>query len=450
MARGKRAKRAARPTKKQLSRRRREQRELRWIWIAVGALGAAVVIILAAGLISQRTQSVAVVNGQPIRVSEYQKRLRFWYHYYNDFLIPGSFDNLETEQQTQFYKEIADQLVEESLIQQEAAKSSLSVSDKEIQIEIEEAWFQHYRTPPTPTPSPTPDPEATPTEEGTPRLTPTPDTEEAFQAKYQEFVQKVLEPAKLSEARFRQMVRASLLEDKLEAAMVPDVPTEEDQVRFRYVSASDDQDARSKIASLQAGMEEQAHAQHILVETEEEAEAVLNRLKAGENFATLAAELSKDEANKDKGGDLGWFGRGRMVPEFEEVSFEADIGLYPFPVETQFGYHIINLLAREDRPIDLNEELFDAGWHGKSQLADQFGPLFAEMVFNADIGLLTGPVPTDFGVAVVEMLEHQLRTLDHEEREERRTQIFRDRLDEIREEADIQDLWQLSMVPTRM
>jgi parvulin-like peptidyl-prolyl isomerase len=446
MTKAKKTRSSAQLTRKQLSRRRREERHLRWIWIGVGAVVAIVIIVLAIGLVMQNTQSVAVVNDQSIRVGDYQQRLRFWKSYY-DYLAPGTFDNLQPEQITSFYRDIADQLIEETLIRQEADKSGLSVGEEEIQLEIEETWFQHYRTPPTPTPSPTPDPQSTPTAPGTPLPTPTPDTEEAFQTRYQDFADRVLKPANLNEAYFRRLVGASLLRDKLQTALVPDVPQEEDQVHFRYLNARDAEDAGLKIADIQSGTSEQIQARHILVETAEQAQDILKRLQAGEDFAALAAEFSTDESNKDLGGDLGWFGRGRMVPEFEQAVFEAEIGLYPTPVETQFGYHIIDVIARETRPYDPAEEMVDAGWYGKPDLGDRFGPLFAEILFDSEIGLLPDPVPTQFGVAVVELLERALRELNQDEQDARRVQIFQQRLDEIREEADIQDKWDESMIP---
>jgi peptidyl-prolyl cis-trans isomerase D len=448
MAKGK--KNTAHLTKKQLSRHQREQRQLRWIWISLVTITALVVVVLAAGLIFPSTQSVAMVNGESIRVGDYQKRVRFWYHYYNDYLMPGSFDNLEADQKTEFYQEIANQLIEEKLVRQEAQKNLLSITEDEIQIRIEEDWFQHYRDPLTPTPSPTPDPEATPTPASTPLPTSTPDTEEAFQTKYKEFVDSVLKPSRMSENDFREMVGATLLREKLEPVLVPTVPQEEEQVRFRYTVAQDAEEAQAKIAAFEAGVEEQVHARHILVGTMEEAESILTKLQDGQDFAALAAEYSTDESNKNDGGDLGWFGRGRMVQEFETAAFEGEIGLYPVPVETQFGFHVIEILGHEDRPIDRSEEMFEPGWYGKSELADQFGALFAEIVFSSEIGLLPDPVPTDFGVAVVEVLERQVRSLDEAAQNDRRTQLFEDRLAEIKTEADIQNKWDASMVPAKM
>ncbi len=192
------------------------------------------------------------------------------------------------------------------------------------------------------------------------------------------------------------------------------------------------------------------HARHILVETQEEAQDILNRLQEGADFAVLAAELSTDESNKDQGGDLGWFGRGRMVPEFERAAFEGEIGLYPTSIETEFGFHVLEILAREHRPFDPEAEMIDAGWYGKPDLGERFGPLFAEILFDSEIGLLPDPVPTQFGIAVVELLDHAVRELDEDEQEARRTRAFEQRLAEIREEADIQDRWEESMVPPNL
>ncbi|MBN1582019.1 MAG: peptidylprolyl isomerase [Anaerolineae bacterium] len=450
MAKSRKTKQAGRLTKKQVHHSRRESQQLKWIWISTGTLVAVIVIILVIGLVSQNAQVVAVVNGKPIRLPEYQKRVRFWYHYYNGFLMPGAVDRLETEQRTEFYQGIVSELIDEKLVLQEVTQRGLSVGEEAVQIELEEGWFQHYRVPLTPTPSPTADPQVTPTEEATPLPTATPDTPEAFQAQYDEFKDTVLKSARVSEAYFRDMIRTSLLKKELENVLVTDVPTEEEQVHFRYTSAETNEDAMARIATLQAGVEEQVHARHILVATQEEAESVLARLEVGEDFIALAAELSTDESNKDLGGDLGWFGRGQMVEPFEEAAFTGDIGLYPTPVETQFGFHILDILAREDREIDMNEALYDMGWIGRTQLADQFGPLFAEILFSSEIGLITEPIPTEYGTAIVEVLDHQIKTLDEAEREQSRAQLFEQELERLRQEADIQDMWGTDMVPRQM
>ena len=90
------------------------------------------------------------------------------------------------------------------------------------------------------------------------------------------------------------------------------------------------------------GAEEEVHARHILVESEDEAKAILEQIKGGADFAALAKEKSKDPGAAD-GGDLGYFTKDQMVPEFSEVAFKMYPGQLSNPVKTQFGWHIIKV-----------------------------------------------------------------------------------------------------------
>lgn len=92
--------------------------------------------------------------------------------------------------------------------------------------------------------------------------------------------------------------------------------------------------------------ETEYHAHHILVPTEDEAKAALKRVKGGEDFGKVATELSKDPGAK--GGDLGWFTKDRMVPEFGDAAAKLEPGQISDPIKTQFGWHIIKL--DEKRP----------------------------------------------------------------------------------------------------
>jgi len=94
----------------------------------------------------------------------------------------------------------------------------------------------------------------------------------------------------------------------------------------------------------------QVHARHILVETEELANRVMQQLADGAEFAQLAALFSKDPGSGQAGGDLGWFSPGVMVPPFAEAVQAAEIGVVVGPVESQFGYHVIQVLERADGP----------------------------------------------------------------------------------------------------
>ncbi len=96
--------------------------------------------------------------------------------------------------------------------------------------------------------------------------------------------------------------------------------------------------------------QEEVRARHILVKTEEEAKQIITDLDAGKDFIEIAKEKSTDP-NKTEGGDLGYFTKGRMVPEFEEAAFALEKGAYTkTPVKTQFGFHVIRLEDKRDAP----------------------------------------------------------------------------------------------------
>src|SRR6202162_86975 len=105
-----------------------------------------------------------------------------------------------------------------------------------------------------------------------------------------------------------------------------------------------------KETARRRGAEEKVHARHILVESEDEAKAILEQIKAGADFAALAKEKSKDPGAAD-GGDLGYFTKDQMVPEFSEVAFKMYPGQLSNPVKTQFGWHIIKLEDKRMRPV---------------------------------------------------------------------------------------------------
>jgi peptidyl-prolyl cis-trans isomerase C len=128
----------------------------------------------------------------------------------------------------------------------------------------------------------------------------------------------------LAEARVN--ILANLYQRKVLAEGLTDAKVE------AFFKANQKQFAQKKI-----------HASHIQVKDEATAKQVLAEAqKPGADFAALAKKHSQ-AAGASKGGDLGWFGRGRMLPEFEDAAFSCGVGLCPKPVKTQFGYHVIKV-----------------------------------------------------------------------------------------------------------
>jgi peptidyl-prolyl cis-trans isomerase C len=118
-------------------------------------------------------------------------------------------------------------------------------------------------------------------------------------------------------------------------------------------------DAMHKVydeAVKQMPPEQEVHARHILVPTEDEAKAIEAQLKKGADFAALAKEKSKDPGAAE-GGDLGWFTKDQMVPEFAEVAFKLDKGQISDPVKTQFGWHIIKVEDKRTKPTPTFDEV---------------------------------------------------------------------------------------------
>lgn len=117
--------------------------------------------------------------------------------------------------------------------------------------------------------------------------------------------------------------------------------------------------------------EEEVRARHILVADKDKARELHQKIAHGADFADLARQFSTDPGSKDQGGDLGFFGRGQMVPQFEEAAFGLKPGEVSQPFETQFGWHIVQVDERRARqlpPYDaIKERVRTAVIHRKAQ-----------------------------------------------------------------------------------
>ncbi|MGE0041234.1 MAG: peptidyl-prolyl cis-trans isomerase [Vicinamibacterales bacterium] len=141
---------------------------------------------------------------------------------------------------------------------------------------------------------------------------------------------------------------------------------------------------------------EQVRASHILLRTEgkdeeavkAQAQSLADQARAGADFAALAKQYSEDESNKDLGGDLDYFGRGRMVPEFEQAAFGLEVGQISDPVKSPFGYHVIKVTDKkpaETRPLaDVRPEIEDQlKWQRAQELAEQTAKVIEASVKTA-------------------------------------------------------------------
>jgi parvulin-like peptidyl-prolyl isomerase len=372
-------------TRKQLSRRAKDEQTRRYLLYGTGVVIGLVFIILAYGLLDQYylrpRRPVASVNGVTISRMTYDKRLLYREWDYNQYFqqlsqqraLYASDPNqdylvqLIDQQATSLQNEIIslpsttlDELIDEVIVSQEATRRGIVVTDAEIQTHLEEQ-FGYNPNPPTPEPTSAIIPSATITSTTVPitttpaviataiatattsisvtatAVTPTtpitvstpitvtpvptaaPMTKDQFDQTLSQWLASAQQGAGFTETDLRQIIKAAVLREKLQQAIGDEIPATVEQV----------------------------HARHILVATQAEAQAVLDRLKNGEDFATLAKELSQDTGSKDSGGDLGWFPKGTMLPEFEAAAFSLPVGQVSGIVQTQAGFHIILVLEHD-------------------------------------------------------------------------------------------------------
>ena len=162
--------------------------------------------------------------------------------------------------------------------------------------------------------------------------------------------------------------------------------------------------------------EEEVHARHILVETEDEAKAILEQLKGGADFATLAKEKSKDPGGAD-GGDLGFFAKGQMVPEFSEVAFKMFEGQLSNPVKTQFGWHIIRMEEKRKRPVPEYDKVRDQieAYVGR-RAQTEFVAQLREQAKIERLDRPAGAPPAGIPPEVLQRLQQQQQRLEQQER----------------------------------
>jgi len=385
-------------SKKHKARLQQEQQQRKMLIIASIIIVAIVLIVLAYGILDQTIlksqKPVAKVGNTVIRSDEFIKMVKlerqqmngqaYQYESYKQFFgfdeqNSAYFDSLIQQIQSQMAvpetvgATVLTSMIDSKVIGFYAEENGIDVTEQEIQDAIQRDFGYFPNGTPTPentsipfatstlsptqyalvtaTPTLAPTEEVAATEEASPTQvntveteptaevvedetiatatvvpSPTAYTEDLYLENYKSFVENFGKIG-LNEKNIIELYRVQLINQKVYELITADVPTEEEQL----------------------------WARHILVATVEEAQEVLARLNNGEDWSVIAAEVSTDTSNKDRGGDLGWFGKNAMIAEFETAAYELEIGEISDPVETSFGFHIIQLLGKEVRPIETSK-----------------------------------------------------------------------------------------------
>jgi hypothetical protein len=232
-------------------------------------------------------------------------------------------------------------MIRETLIRQEAEKMGIHVLPEEIERQIQQSFGFYPEGTPTPFPTPTPDatrvaaiaaasestaePSPTPSLPQTPFPTATPYVLEAYEVDYEQFLDS-LSDFGITEADFYVYIEAQLLEEKVREQFDPEIERVAEHVLI----------------------------QHILVFDEEVAQEALERLESGESWDDIVLEYSEDQNSRESSGDLGWKTQDDMVGFLGQmgfVAFSAPINEVVGPIETQYGWHLLRVVDREDREI---------------------------------------------------------------------------------------------------
>jgi parvulin-like peptidyl-prolyl isomerase len=389
-------------TKKHLARKQREERQTRLILIIAIVIGALIVGLVGYGLVDQLlirpAKTVAKVGEEKITVSEFESQVQYarvqmiyqlqtYYQYYQIFGSDYGSSYLSAAQSLAYQLAstetlgggILDDMINDILVREAAAEYGVTVSKEEV----DDAVYAAFGFYPNGTPSPTLTATtlATPTysndiltlvpSTSTPTATEPPtETPEVTATSSEEAGSTNGEAAggdtAVAETPTPEESPTITLTPTITSTPTPftteiyaqDVENFNDNFKLYDYSYEDlwkiyETDLlRQKMTDLITAdlvpFHEEVWARHILVETEEEALDIIQQLKDGGDWNQLAMKNSLDDTNKDNGGDLGWFSYDMMIEDFSAAAFSLEPGQISDPIETYYGYHIIQLVGKRE------------------------------------------------------------------------------------------------------
>ena len=280
-------------------------------WWAGGIIIIAAILIYAMFVTNEKKNTVASVNGEKIKKSELY-----------DMLVES------------YGADAVDSLINDKIIEKEADKENIKVTDKEVQTEIDKLASQYGG---------------------------------------EESLEQQLEAGGSSIDALKKDIVQYVETKKL---LEPSIEITDDEMQD-YFNENKDSFAQ----------EEQVEASHILVEDKKTAEKVAKQLEEGKDFADLAKEYSTDSSTQGNGGSLGYFGKGDMVEEFEKAAFSMDIDEISDPVKSEYGYHIIKVTGKKEAKKasleDNKDEIKDALL--ESKMSEEYATWLEEVKKDYDI-----------------------------------------------------------------
>lgn len=241
-----------------------------------------------------KDKTIAEVNGDPITQSQYDQHYRLVLNYYEQQV--GELDETKDKEIVQGLRDSSyEDLIIQKLVWQEAEKRNIKIDEKQVDQDLKVIRDQKNQ-------------------------------------QEKDGYEKFLEENQIDEAFLRQEWKTQNLYMKLLSDVTKDEKVSDAEVQSYYQE-------NQKVFAHEAGLQ----IYHILVETKEQAEEVLDKLGAGQSFADLAAQYSLDPGSRNRGGDVGIINeQTNFVKEFKDAALTLKPGeLYPQPVKTEFGYHII-------------------------------------------------------------------------------------------------------------